>query len=125
VLGREAATLRSEARERQYGSRSGQTSFDFGGSDEIDSVYEDARAAGIDSVRRELPEALKSRGPILYRDLWPEILERHHITRTDLGRELWKMNKDGTLKVDGVQAGQRNMKDEHSISIAERAMETK
>ncbi len=118
VLGREAATLRSEARERQYGARSGQMSLDFGALDEIDSVYEEVRAAGIDSVRRELSETLKGRGAILYRDLWPEILERHHITRTDLGRELWKMSKEGTLRVDGVLEGERSMKDEHSISVA-------
>ena len=118
VLGREAATLRSEARERQYGARSGQMSLDFEALDEVDSVYEEVRAAGIDSVRRELPEALKRRGAVLYRDLWPEILESHHVTRTDLGQELWKMSKEGTLKVDGVKAGERSMKDEHSISLA-------
>lgn len=93
-------------------------SLDFGGLDEIDSVYEEVRTAGINSVRRELAERLKGRGAILYRDLWPEILERHHVTRTDLGRELWKMSKEGSLKVDGVRAGQRSMKDEHSISVA-------
>lgn len=90
---------------------------DFHGRGDVDPVYRDVREDGIDPVVRELPGILEGREAIRFSDLWPEILERYHITKTDLGRTVWKMRKQGTLKVEGIRPGQRSMKDEHLVSV--------
>ncbi len=116
VVGGEAAEVRTAAKERASG-QDGQTSL-FGSVAPLeDRQYEVLREQGLREVRDALPRLL-ARNPVRYDRLWPLLLEACHITESDLKRVLWDMRKAGSIVVEGLQANQRSVHDDHLIRLA-------
>jgi hypothetical protein len=67
----------------------------------------EAPGALVASVRRA--------GPATFATLWPELLEAHHITKSELASIAWTLRKNGNLVVTNVKPGERTMNDDHII----------
>jgi hypothetical protein len=75
------------------------------------------REQGLADMRTHIHTILATHVTIRFDALWPVILEVFHLTLADVKQELRKMRQQGTLLVDGVGPGERNMKDHHILRL--------
>ncbi|AUX27006.1 uncharacterized protein SOCEGT47_075790 [Sorangium cellulosum] len=117
VIGAEAASVREQAALRAKEERTGQLTL-LAAPPATDSRYESLHARAVAQAPRDVLAQLVAEKSIAFRKLWPGLLEAHHITRTGLGRLIWKMYKKGEIRILNLKPGERSVKDEHELSVA-------
>ncbi len=113
VVGAVAGEVRGDAMRRASDAR-GQGAFHFG--DRLpDHRYEKLNRAALEAVPAEIERMLGESNGIQFHDLWPHVLERHHITLAELGKLIVTMHMDGRLRVEGMKGNERTPKNRHWI----------
>lgn len=119
IIGAEAAVVRDAATARAQTAKSGQLSL-LAAPPVRDARYESLRKRAVDQAPRDLLARLAGGASLEFETLWPELLENHHLTRTELGKLVWEMRKAGVIQIRNVAPGERSVKDEHLLVIPER-----
>lgn len=113
VIGGEAAIVRDDASTRKAQARTGQLPL-LAAPPATDVHYDSLHADGL----REAPKAIVAKlagGPLTFGALWPDILERHHITKAELAQAAWDLATQGDIIVANRKPGERTVKDEHLL----------
>lgn len=120
VIGREAAPIRQSAKGRAAEDRTGQLSFDQtppGFSPVHDRWYKKKN----DADRRDVIEALRRRaskeGRTQFENLWPELLEEFHVTRSELAQLVVAEATEGRLVIEPERPRRKAVKDEEWLSM--------
>jgi three-Cys-motif partner protein len=111
VVGEEAAGVRDTARAQQGEARTGQLRL-LPTPHAVDPHYESLHARGL----REAPEAVLAHvrlaGSDKFAAVWPQVLEGHHVTKSEVADIAWKLGKAGQLFVENPEPRQRTARDE-------------
>jgi len=118
VLGSEALDIREEKRQGD------QLSF-FAPSEtrRFDSFYEKRWRESLAVIPDEVVDLLRERGRIAYRDLWPRMLERHHVVERELARIVKAMVPE-RVRVPNLNR-ERAIKDHHILTPAPQPREAR
>lgn len=118
VMGREAAEIREAAALRANEERTGQMSL-LATPRTTDTRYESLHTRALDQAPRDVLALLTRRQkPVRFEELWPELLEAHHITKRELGQMIWGMSERGEIRIDNMRHRERSVKDEHILRVA-------
>lgn len=117
VIGAEAAGVREQAALRAKEEKTGQLAL-LAAPPTTDSHYESLHTRALTQAPRDVLARLAAVESIEYRDLWPGLLEEHHLTRTELGQLVWKMHKQNAIRILNLKRGEQSVKDEHVLSLA-------
>lgn len=113
VVGKEAAPVREQASAHKTAQRTSQLAL-LSTPPALDPGYDFLHERGLRDGPLRVLELLEE-GPKHFRDLWPTILESHHLTKVELGRRLWALSKDGRLVVANKRRGERTTNDDHLL----------
>jgi three-Cys-motif partner protein len=120
VVGREAAGVRGEAKQRRQEERTGQMA--LGGvltsapdGEALDVRYRRLRDKDLPRALDRVVSTLGSNGPLPFGDLWPGVLEGHHLTRRFLADAC---RGDSRFLITGGRPRDRILKDDHVLSVA-------
>jgi three-Cys-motif partner protein len=114
VIGREAAVVREQAARQAKEARTGQLSL-LAAPPVTDQHYESFHARALEQAPRDVLEYLVQRKSMTFGDLWPELLEVHHLTKTELAQAIWKMHERGEIRIENKQPRERSVKDDHVL----------
>lgn len=117
VVGERAAVVRMAARQRVREERTGALEFNFGPPAGADQRYAEMNAADRGRARDAVFERLESSKRMRYSELWPQILERLHITLSDLGAVVADLRREGAVVVEGWGKQQRVPKDQQWLML--------
>lgn len=110
VVGREAASVRTGARERQTEQNSGQLSLlSLDAAPPQDLWYAKANEADRLGCISDLITRLARTQGCHYKDLWPSLLEERHITEPELARLIVVAEKEGRLVIQPIKRGRRKV----------------
>jgi three-Cys-motif partner protein len=113
VVGKEAGSVRDKARRRTQEKRTGQTSLALG-TPTMDERYKRMRDAdmprAIDAIGRLVED-----GQRRFAELWPSVLEGHHVTVSALAAEVKRAADAGRLVVEGLGKRERTVKDDNLV----------
>jgi three-Cys-motif partner protein len=112
VCGVEAGAVASEVQKR--GDTQGLL---FDQTPEIDDRYARLRDEGVAGARTDVLTLLTSGGPKRFEELWPQVLQRRHIAKTDLKNVLAELSRQGQIDIKGMKPRQR-LPDEHNLLTA-------
>jgi three-Cys-motif partner protein len=120
VIGDEAASVRTGARDRKTEKRTGQLPLLAGqAAPPKDPWYakdnESDRRGSID----DLIAVLATTGRRRYRDLWPLVLEERHLTKGQLAHAIVSAVKEGRLVIDPVKPRRRGVQDTDFLARGE------
>jgi three-Cys-motif partner protein len=113
VVGKEAAPVRDKARRRRTEKRTQQISLELQ-APSLDERYKRMRD-------EDLPRAIDAvltivhDHPRRFGELWPSILEGHHLTVPALAAEVMQAAASGRVGIDGMGKRERVVKDPHLI----------
>ena len=116
VVGQEAGIVRDAAARRRRELRTAQPELGLG-SNNPDQRYLAMRSMGIAGIEGVLREVLAS-GPQPFVDVWPVLLERLHVTRSDAARRAFELVREGKAVASGLGPRERTIKDAHVVSLA-------
>lgn len=116
VIGAEAASVREQAALREKERKTRQLSL-LSTPPATDSHYESLHARALGQAPRDVLARLSKVKSISFRDLWPELLETHHLTKTELGQCVWEMFKRGEIRIENASPRERATHDDHMLSI--------
>ena len=119
VIGTEAASVREHAALRAKEEKTGQLTL-LATPPVTDSHYESLHARARAQAPQDVLARLTAVKWIGFGELWPELLEAHHVTRTELGQLIWKMYKQSEICILNVKDGERSVKDEHRLAVSTR-----
>jgi hypothetical protein len=120
VVGQEAAPVRAAAKQDRKEQRTGQLSPGLPEAEgSMDRRYRQLRDADLPRALHQVRLILQQRGPTTFGDVWPPILEGHHLTRRFLADAIIAETQSSRLRVSGHTQRERTLKDEHVISLAE------
>jgi hypothetical protein len=115
VVGKEAAPVRDNARRRRTENRTQQTTLNLQ-APSLDERYRRMRdedlPRAIDAVVHLVGDRARKFG-----DVWPVILESHHVTARALAAEVTRAAGARKLVVEGMGDRERVVKDEHVIKV--------
>lgn len=117
VVGVEAAGVRDAAAQRAEENRTGQLSLLPGLAPATDPLYEEQHERGLSGAPDELRRRLAATGPRAFRDIWPSVLETHHVTKTELARTAARMVKAGELRCLDVEQPKMTVQDHHRLAL--------
>jgi hypothetical protein len=117
VIGSEAALIRNDAATRATEQKTGQLSL-LGMQRETDSHYASLHDQDLARAPRDLLAQVAAVKFAKFGDLWPRLLETHHIRKTELGQIAWDLHKRGELRITNAQPRERTAKDEHILAVA-------
>ncbi len=121
VMGLEAAEVRDAAKNRKRDGKSGQQPLLLSTAPEIDAAYDALRKDGLAKSEDDIVDALITVGETTFGELWPNILERRHITKVELGRVVWALHEKGVVIIDNVLPRQKTANDEHRLRATSRS----
>jgi three-Cys-motif partner protein len=84
---------------------------------DIDNLYARPRDAGLAAAPEDVLTMLAARGPRRYEEIWPEVLQRRHITKADLNGIVASMKRAGHVEITGMKARQQVPYDENVIGL--------
>jgi hypothetical protein len=113
VIGAEAASVREDASVRKSEDRTGQLTL-LTAPPSTDTHYESLHEQALRDAPKALVAAL-TKTPIAFARVWPEILEAHHVTKTELARLAWDLRDRGELIVENAKPRERTMNDRHMM----------
>lgn len=112
VCGEEAGAVASEVRQR--GDPQGSL---FDQPPDVDDRYARLHDEGTRAAPADVLALLSSRGPLRYEEVWPEVLQRHHITRPELNTAIADLRRQGRVDIRGMKPRQRVPDDGNIISL--------
>jgi three-Cys-motif partner protein len=115
VMGAEAAKVRERAIAQVVEKKTKQMSL-LEAPQTTDSHYEALHTHGLTLIPKTLVERLVRLGPVTFQDLWPAMLEEHHVTRVELGKLVWGMHQRGEIQLANVKPRERTANDVHLLS---------
>lgn len=120
VIGGEAAAVREQASRRATEEKTGQQSLFalLPPQPAMDSHYGSLHDRALAQAPRDLLARLAKVESIEFQKVWPELLEAHHLTKTELGQHIWKMYRQGEIRILNLQPQERSVKDEHVLAAA-------
>lgn len=118
VLGREAAAIRTGARDRKTERETGQLSLLAArAAPPQDPWYAKAndsdKSKCIDDILSKLPE----HGTRRYGELWPTVLEERHVTEGELARAVMAAAKAGRLRLDSGTGHRQKVRNEDRLRL--------
>jgi three-Cys-motif partner protein len=116
VVGRKAAAIRDEAMKHRRESRSGQISLDLA-PPSIDRHYEVQHQQDLCAAEKDILDALDHMSPLVFKELWPPILEGRHLTISELRALVGDLWQTGAITVSNARHGERTVKDEHLLVL--------
>jgi hypothetical protein len=120
VVGQEAAPVRAAAKQHRQEQRTGQLSLDLPAAEgEMDKRYRQLRDADLPRALHQVRLILQQRGPTIFGEVWPHVLEGHHLTRRFLADAILREAEHSRLQVSGRARRDRTLKDAHVISLPE------
>ena len=120
VVGVEAAGVREAAAQRAEENRTKQLSFLPGVAPTIDPHYEEQHGRGLSCAPDELRRQLAAAGPSAFRDIWPSVLETHHVTKSELAKTAAQMVKVGELRCLDLEQPKMTVQDHHRLALPAR-----
>ncbi len=116
VMGGEASSVRTAARERQTEKETGQMSLLSGDAAPAQDPWyvrenEADQAAVVDDLIRDLRRAGRRR----YRHLWPTLLEERHVTKSELARLVVAAAKIGRFAIEPSKPTRRTVDDDDML----------
>jgi three-Cys-motif partner protein len=118
VIGGLAAEVREDAKRRGREKQSGALEFVFDPPSEIDKRYKAQRAKDEEAAVKAVLAALNV-GPRRFADVWPGVLERHHLSVRALAGVVDSLRKQGIVVVDGWGARQDVIKDKQVVRLGD------
>lgn len=118
VVGREAAVVRDDAATRQEFERTGQMSL-VSSAPPTDRHYESLHSVAVRQAPVDLVASLRWTGPTRFCDIWPALLEEHHLKKSELAALAWSLKKQGTIVIENTSPRERTVKDEHVLRLAD------
>ena len=116
VIGGEAATIRDDASIRKTENRTGQLNL-LAAPPVLDAHYDSLHDQGIREAPRAMVARLASVGPTRFGELWPQMLETHHITKGELAQLAWALGKSGEIVVVNAKPRERTVNDDHVVRV--------
>ncbi|HEX8436754.1 three-Cys-motif partner protein TcmP [Archangium sp.] len=110
ICGDEAGEVREQARSR------GQLNLILGLS-QSDPTYARLHDDGLRQASEDVLKTLTESSPQSFGELWPQILCERHITKAELGKEVWKLHTQGRLVIQNLVGKQRTPKDENLLVL--------
>jgi three-Cys-motif partner protein len=110
ICGDEAGEVRDEARSR------GQLNLLLG-LNQSDLTYMRLHDDDLRNVTEDVLKMLAQRSPQKFEDLWPQILSERHITKVELGKEIWKLHTQGKVVIQNPVARQRTTRDGNQLAL--------
>lgn len=117
VIGKEAARVRESAAVRANEQRTGQLSL-LEAPRLTDTRYESLHAEGLAEAPKDVLERVERARAIAFGTLWPELLEKYHITKTELRQLVWELHKQNVIRVENKQVGDRSINDDHLLAAS-------
>ncbi|HYO73225.1 MAG TPA: hypothetical protein VEU33_44890, partial [Archangium sp.] len=116
ICGAEAGGVRDEARHRG----ATQLGLDLQ-MNQPDLTYARLHAADLQLAPGDVLKMLTQKSPQAFEELWPQVLSERHITRVELGRELWNLYKQKGLVIQNLEGRQRTTKDKNLLALPEQS----
>ncbi|MDC3960735.1 three-Cys-motif partner protein TcmP [Polyangium jinanense] len=116
VIGVEAAAVREQAVSQAKEARTGQLPL-LMAPPATDLHYESFHARALAQAPRDILERIGQRRTVRFADLWPELLEVHHLTKTQLAQVIWQMHEQGEICIENKQHRERSVKDDHVLAL--------
>lgn len=117
VCGKEAGTVRASAKMRRDEERTSQLGLPMNLAPEEDRSYAERNAADQPRALEALVEEVRRTGGARFDQLWPRVLETHHVTRSQLGQLAFAAVKDRRLAVARPRAGARTVADDERLIL--------
>lgn len=117
VCGKEAGTVRASAKMRRDEKRTSQLGLPMNLGPEEDWSYAERNARDGPKALEALTEEVRRTGGARFDQLWPRVLETHHVTRTQLGKLAFAAVKDERLAVARPRAGARTVRDDERLIL--------
>ncbi len=117
ILGREAAVVRDAALQRDREARTGQLPL-LSAPPEVDRPYEAQHAVDIAGTEADVLSALSGGKPLTFQEIWPLILERRHVTVSELRGLVGAMRAGGRIRIENAGPRERTIKDEHVLVVS-------
>ena len=114
VIGSEAAIVRDDASTRKEQARTGQLSL-LAAPRPTDAHYDSLHDDGLREAPKAIAARLAAAGSITFGTLWPEMLERHHLTKVELAQVAWDLASRGDIVVTNAKPRERTMNDAHVL----------
>lgn len=116
VVGTEAARVREAASKRRHEQRTGQAALPLDTSAPVEPRFEARYRADAAMVADRLVESLGS-APLRFDEVWPGLLEAHHVTRADVARLACAAEAEGRLEIQrgGSSARRTRPKDKDRL----------
>ena len=115
VAGGEAAGVRTRAKQQAVEERSGQLALGLSSSSQHDLRYQRQNQEDLQRAMAGLREMVHRAGRRKFSDLWPALLEEHHVTRSELAERVARGAKRGELRIEPEQPRRRSIHDDEWI----------
>ncbi len=99
VLGREAADVREHVLQRRERENSGQTHL-FQHGPEVEPWYMRQNAEDRDRARERLRGMVKTAGRLPWSEVWPQLLEEHHLTLSEASELAVALAASGSFRIE-------------------------
>lgn len=118
VVGKEAGAVRDEAKKHKRESESSQVELALLGAPAVDRAYAVLHDQGRANAGTDILARLQAASAIGFGELWPSLLEEHHITLTDARRIVVELHNLKRLVISGLKPRERTPKDHHVLTRA-------
>jgi three-Cys-motif partner protein len=115
IVGVEAGSVREDARRRRREEKAPQLELHLSSGTD-DRRYQGFRDAGLHAIDGEIERLLAKRSARPFNELWPTVLEAHHVTKADVARRVCELHRKGRLLVRGLGPREKTVKDEHLVA---------
>jgi three-Cys-motif partner protein len=113
----EAAEVRRDAKRRAKEERTKQLAF-AEIADKADSFFDDLHESNCEAAKAFAVDQLREHREIYYRDLWPQILERWHLTKTETRSLVATLVKRGDILSRNSDPSDQSVNDESLLAAA-------
>jgi three-Cys-motif partner protein len=117
VCGRDAASVRTQAKDRQRQDSTGQPLLLPTPVPQIDDIYATLHELGRSEFIKGLPRVLAREERLSFREIWTRAASRHHLRRADINELVRDVAKHGQVVIHGLKPRERKIKDDHIIAL--------
>lgn len=117
VVGGEAAAVRTQAKQQAVEERSGQLPLGLFAAPQHDRWYERQNQEDQQRALTGLREMLQRTGKEKFSDVWPELLEQHHVTCSQLAGLVMREAKRGALRIEPELPRRRTVHDGDDLIV--------
>ena len=113
VIGHIAGAVRDDARHRNDSMQPDL----FNPAPAVDYSYSRQHAADAQKAKEDILEALHAHGATTFESIWPAILEKRHLTLSDLRRLVAELASAKRICVANRKSNERAVRDEHLLAL--------